>query len=194
MGHRHRPHAARRVGAVAAPDPDPRRRGGRAGGTATARRAALHDAAARLERQGTRAIVERARALARLSRAPADHVERHRRRLHQQTRELRPPAAARSPAASGRRTREPPALARKATAAAAAARGRRDLDRLALALAAHDPQRTLERGYALVEDEAGEPVTSAAATDPSAPLTLRFHDGRVRYEAGGPTRGSAGPS
>ena len=38
----------------------------------------------------------------------------------------------------------------------------RDLDRLAVALAAHDPQRTLERGYALVEDGAGEPVTSAA--------------------------------
>ena len=32
-----------------------------------------------------------------------------------------------------------------------------------LALAAHEPQRTLERGYALVEDPAGEPVTSAAA-------------------------------
>ena len=32
-----------------------------------------------------------------------------------------------------------------------------------VALAAHDPQRTLERGYALVEDAAGEPVTSAAA-------------------------------
>ena len=29
-------------------------------------------------------------------------------------------------------------------------------------LAAHDPQRTLERGYALLEDPSGEPVTSAA--------------------------------
>jgi exodeoxyribonuclease VII large subunit len=29
---------------------------------------------------------------------------------------------------------------------------RRDLDRLLMAITAHDPQRTLERGYALVED------------------------------------------
>ena len=148
-------------------------------------RAALHDAAARLERQGTRAIVDRARTLARLSRAPAHHVERHRRRLHQQLRELR--AAARRGVAGGERatTARAAALARKAAAAAgrrhpraarartdaaaleraadaARARRRQDLDRLALALAAHDPQRTLERGYALVEDAAGEPVTSAA--------------------------------
>ena len=45
--------------------------------------------AARLERQGRRAIVERARTLARLSRAPASHVARHRTRLHQHLRELR---------------------------------------------------------------------------------------------------------
>ena len=56
-------------------------------------------------------------------------------------------------------------LERKARAGAGAEhvqRGR-DLERLRLALAAHDPQRTLERGYALVEDPSGEPVTSAAA-------------------------------
>ena len=52
-------------------------------------RAALRGLAARLERQGRRAIVERARTLARLSRAPAEHVARHRTRLHQQLRELR---------------------------------------------------------------------------------------------------------
>ncbi|HET8757980.1 MAG TPA: exodeoxyribonuclease VII large subunit, partial [Solirubrobacteraceae bacterium] len=62
---------------------------------------------------------------------------------------------------------------------AALDRRRRDLDRLAVALAAHDPQRTLERGYALVEDPAGEPVTSAAATRRQPRLTLRLHDGRV---------------
>ena len=32
-----------------------------------------------------------------------------------------------------------------------------------VALRAHDPERTLERGYALAEDAEGEPVTSAAA-------------------------------
>ena len=56
---------------------------------------------ARLERQGRRAIVERARSLARLSRAPAAHVERHRTRLHQQLRELR--ASARRRVAEGER-------------------------------------------------------------------------------------------
>jgi exodeoxyribonuclease VII large subunit len=59
------------------------------------------------------------------------------------------------------------------------ARWRRDLERLSVALAAHDPQRTLERGYALVEDSAGEPVTSAAAARDALSLTLRLHDGRV---------------
>ena len=44
--------------------------------------------------------------------------------------------------------------------AAASSRRAADLARLALALAAHDPQRTLERGYALVEGPDGEPVTS----------------------------------
>jgi exodeoxyribonuclease VII large subunit len=170
-------------------------------------RAALHAAAARLERQGTRAIVDRARTLARLSRAPADHIGRHRRRLHQQLRELR--AAARRGVATGERATatRAAALQRKAGAAraggsraalrartdaaaldraAASAREqrRRDLDRLAVALAAHDPQRTLERGYALVEDPAGAPVTSAtAASHPT--LSLRFHDGRVTVRPDG---------
>jgi len=168
---------------------------------AVARRS-LAAAAGRLERQSRRAIVERARALARLSRAPAAHVERHRTRLHQHLRELR--ASARRGVAGGERSTRAraSALGRKAQAAALVrARGelrarsngaalervstatlerrRRDLERLALALAAHDPQRTLERGYALVEDGAGEPVTSAAAARVQPALTLRLHDGRV---------------
>jgi len=165
-------------------------------------RAALGAHAARLERQGARAIVERARTLARLSRAPAAHVERHRTALHQHLRELR--AAARRRIADGQRAgvARGATLARKAGAAAGArARGelraradgaalernasaaldrrRRDLDRLAVALAAHDPQRTLERGFALVENPAGEPITSAAAARREPRLTVRLHDGRV---------------
>jgi exodeoxyribonuclease VII large subunit len=50
---------------------------------------------------------------------------------------------------------------------------------LAVALAAHDPQRTLERGYALVEAPGGEPVTSAADARARPVLSLRLHDGRV---------------
>jgi exodeoxyribonuclease VII large subunit len=165
-------------------------------------RARLHGSAVRLERQGRRAIVERARTLARLSRAPADHVARHRTRLHQQLRELR--ASARRGAAARERHLATAALVleRKASAGtgavergaaraaagaamldrsagAARARRARELERLRLALAAHDPQRTLERGYALVEDPAGEPVTTAAEARGRAMLTLRMSDGAL---------------
>jgi exodeoxyribonuclease VII large subunit len=165
-----------------------------------AARDALASLAARLERQSRRAIVDRARTLARLSRAPAAHIARHRARLHQQLRELR--ASARRGAASetAGNHRRAVALSRLArTAAMARARGerragadaaalarlaslerrRRDVDRLSVAVDAHDPQRTLERGYALVEDAAGEPVTSAAAARDALSLTLRLQDGRV---------------
>jgi exodeoxyribonuclease VII large subunit len=144
-------------------------------------RAVLRGLAARLEHRSRLAIVERARALARLSRAPADHVARHRARLHQQGRELR--ASGRRGLAEASRHTSTTALVleRKARAAAGpdhVQRGR-DLERLALALTAHEPQRTLERGYALVEDPAGEPVTSAAAAREHASLTVRLHDGTV---------------
>ena len=52
-------------------------------------RGRLHGDAGRLARHGRRAVLERARPLAALSRAPAEHVARHRARLHQQLRELR---------------------------------------------------------------------------------------------------------
>ena len=142
-------------------------------------RARLHGLAARLERQGRRAIVDRARTLARLSRAPADHVDRHRTRLHQQLRELRA-STRRGLAGEERRIAGAAAvLERKGSAAATVARRARELDRLRLALAAHDPQRALERGYALVEDGSGAPVTTAAAAREQQRLTLRMADGTV---------------
>jgi exodeoxyribonuclease VII large subunit len=167
-----------------------------------AARRALATSAARLERQSRRAIVERARTLARLSRAPAAHVERHRARLHQHLRELRASARRSHAAGSASIHARSAALARKAAAAelartrgaqrvssagaalsrsstAAVERRRRDLDRFLVALAAHDPQRTLERGYALVEDGSGEPVVSAAAARSQPALVIRLHDGRV---------------
>jgi exodeoxyribonuclease VII large subunit len=49
-----------------------------------------------------------------------------------------------------------------------------------VALRAHDPERTLERGYALAETLDGESVTSAAAATAAADVRLRFADGRVR--------------
>jgi Exonuclease VII, large subunit len=92
------------------------------------------------------------------------------------------PPRRRSPCTAARpapRCRHPPC---GSSAAGGGPSRRRDLDRLALALAAHDPQRTLERGYALVEDPRGAPVTSARAARGKARLSLRFHDGRVEAE------------
>jgi exodeoxyribonuclease VII large subunit len=144
-------------------------------------RARLHGLAARLEHRSRLAIVERARALARLSRAPADHVARHRARLHQHARELRASGRRGIAEASRHMGRNALVLERKATAAAGAERAarERELQRLKLALAAHEPQRTLERGYALVMDPSGEPVTSAAAAREQPSLTLRLRDGKV---------------
>ena len=115
-------------------------------------------------------------------RAPAQHVARHRRQ----------PAPAAARAARERATRASPRGASGPAstcscsggppsapgAPSGAARGR-ELERLALALAAHDPERTLARGYALVEDRAGEPLSSAAAARAAGDIRLRFHDGAV---------------
>jgi exodeoxyribonuclease VII large subunit len=49
-----------------------------------------------------------------------------------------------------------------------------------MTLRAHEPERTLERGYALAEDAGGEPVTSAAAARAADEISLRFADGRIR--------------
>jgi exodeoxyribonuclease VII large subunit len=171
-------------------------------GRAIAERAPLHAFATRLERQGRRAIVERARLLARLSRAPSDHIGRQRTRLHQQLREVRAgthrglvdrrrglaaqataldrragAALLSSRRGAGRAQAGAAALAHAATVAGAGRAA--DLEHLRLALDAHDPQRTLERGYVLVEDAAGAPVTSAATARRRSRLTLRLSDGSV---------------
>jgi exodeoxyribonuclease VII large subunit len=137
--------------------------------------------AGRLHGHGRRALLGRAQLLVALSRRPAQHLERHRGRLHQLVRELR---------ASGRRSIEERRnlgavhllvlrRSRERALSSQALARRRELERLALALAAHDPQRTLARGYALVEDRSGEVVTSAEAARRADALSLRFHDGRV---------------
>jgi exodeoxyribonuclease VII large subunit len=137
--------------------------------------------ARRLHGHGRRAILDRARALAHLSRAPGQHVTRHRRQLHQLLRELR--ASARRATDEGRSLAAVHMLVLRRTrdraVASDAARRRGELDRLALALAAHDPERTLCRGYALVQDCCGEPLSSAAAARRARDFELRFHDGTV---------------
>ena len=146
-----------------------------------AARANLLAAGRRLQVHSRRSIVERARTLERLAAAPAQHIARHRRHLHQLLRELR--ASARRAVSDGgsRSGRHAVALDRaldRARTTERSAHGR-ELQRLALALAAHDPERTIARGYALVEDRAGEALGSAAAARAAGELTLRFRDGRV---------------
>jgi exodeoxyribonuclease VII large subunit len=144
-------------------------------------RAELPRAAMRMQEQGRRAVLTRARLLATLSRAPGAHVERQRTRLHQQLREIRAGSRRRLEGERSLIERRAVVVRRKADAAQLDCRGRqpRELQRLALALAAHDPQRTLERGYAMVESEAGEPLSSADAARAAGELRLRFADGAV---------------
>ena len=137
--------------------------------------------ATRLAWHGRRAVVERARQLARMGRVPGEHVARNRRALHQQLRELRAAATRR-----GVREREITAtraevLRRKASAGAGAEADaqRRALEGLGLALEAHDPRRVLDRGYAIVDDREGGLVTSAARARELGAVRVTFADASV---------------
>lgn len=139
---------------------------------------AMRGHARRLRDHGRRAVLARARLLTQLARTPAEHVARHRTRLHQLVRELR--ASGRRTAADGRSLASVHLLVLRRSAArvlsSETARRRSELDRLALALAAHDPERTLQRGYAMVEDRSGGLLTSASAARTARDLNVRFHD------------------
>jgi exodeoxyribonuclease VII large subunit len=70
--------------------------------------------------------------------------------------------------------------ARLSRAAAASLERRRvTLRQVGAMLRAHDPERTLERGFALAETVTGEAVTSAAAATAAGRVRLRFADGEV---------------
>lgn len=135
--------------------------------------------AARLRDHGRRAVLARARRLALLSRAPSAHLERQRSRLHQQLREIR--AGSRRRLETERRLTQTRAvvLQRKGTSSLFDCRERqpRALERLALALAGHDPQRTLERGYLLATTPGGQPILTSMAAAQAKELALRFADG-----------------
>jgi exodeoxyribonuclease VII large subunit len=141
----------------------------------------LRGFAVQLQRQGRRGLLVRAQLLAQLSRAPFQHLQRHRTRLHQLVREIR--ASGRRAVSERRKLADVHLLvlgrSRERALGSEAPARRRGLERLALALAAHDPERTLRRGYALVEDRAGELVTSAGAARSAGDVSLRFADGRV---------------
>ncbi|MCW5773039.1 MAG: exodeoxyribonuclease VII large subunit, partial [Rhodospirillaceae bacterium] len=55
-------------------------------------------------------------------------------------------------------------------------------------------QRVLDRGFALVRDAAGEPVTSAAGARPGLDVAIRFSDGEVGARIAGPAAPPARPA
>ncbi len=145
-------------------------------------RRGLHGAAGLLDDRGRRAVVTRARHLALLSQAPGRVLDRHRAALHQKLREIR--ASARRGGLERRGVelqRRALVLDRKASAArgADAAARRASLDAFAAALAAHDPARVVERGYAMVTGADGSVITSAAEARAAGRVQLGFHDGKV---------------
>lgn len=137
--------------------------------------------AIRLRSHATRAVLSRARMLSSLCRAPNQHISRQRRGLHQQLREARAAARRRIAGEQALTFRRSAAIASKVDGVIHDARHKRpaELSRLLLALEAHDPERTLQRGYALVQDEEGQPVSSAMAAIRAHRVRLRFADASV---------------
>jgi exodeoxyribonuclease VII large subunit len=166
-------------------------------------RRGLGRAAARIEASGRAAVLERARALVAQSRAPRDHLDRHRVRLHQLTREMRAAAGrGRTVRIEFQRRIAAAVIGRRREAAlAAVGAGHRTVsvragslnrarasfeERRTVALAAqaaalrgHDPERTLERGYALLLDDGGEPLAGVAAVREAGRFDVRLTDGSV---------------
>ena len=151
----------------------------------------------------------RAGRLAGFARALAQHTDAERRRLHQAIREIRASARRAIEAGAGESARRALVLGRKRDAALHAAAGsrrelralaaalerrretaaterRRSLERLARTLEAHDPERVMERGYAIVSAEGGgEVVTSADDARRERRLRVRFSDDDVGVEVRG---------
>ena len=162
----------------------------------------LRAAAGLAARSASTAISSRGRRLAELARGPERSVRLERGRLHQMLREVRASAKrrqsertelaarhalvvsrkhealeARDGAARGGLVRLGRALEARAGAALREKSSR--LGALALAERAHDPSRTLDRGYALVAGHDGEPLGSAAAARERERVVIRFADDAV---------------
>jgi exodeoxyribonuclease VII large subunit len=152
--------------------------------------AVLAGIARRLRHHARQALLIRARGLIALSRAPAEHVARHKRTLLQRSRELRASTRRQLAREQATVTGQAHRLSRQRDGVLRDVKIRRpgELERLALALAAHDPDRTLARGYALIEDTQTEPITTAAAARAHRDVTLRFADGRVAATIAGDDR------
>jgi exodeoxyribonuclease VII large subunit len=151
-------------------------------------RESLERCAIALRRAGEGAIDARSRHLGALARGPARALQRQRDDLNQKIREIRA-AAERGLAERAASQRRIGTVvlerARRRAAGADMEKRRGALHRVAVTLRAHEPERTLERGYALVEGEGGKPLTSAAAAAAAEEVKLRFADGRIRARTEG---------
>jgi len=153
-----------------------------------AAREGLERSAVALRRAGEGAIDARSRHLGALARGPQRALDRQRSALNQKIREIRA-AAERGLAERATSQRRIGTVvlerARRRAAGADMEKRRAALNRAMVTLRAHEPERTLERGYALVEGEGGEPLTSAEAVAAAEQVKLRFADGRIRARTEG---------
>lgn len=152
-----------------------------------ARRALERDAAS-LRRVAEGTVPARTPHLVALARGPARALRRERLALNQRTREIRAASERGIADRLGFQRRLATVVLERAHRRAAGPemeRRREALRRAEVALRAHEPERTLERGYALVETGGGEPVSTAADAAAAERVRLRFSDGSVgaRIEA-----------
>jgi exodeoxyribonuclease VII large subunit len=150
-------------------------------------RAELKLATASIGRCGRRKVATDARRLGASASGLAGHMRAQRGVLHQKLREVRA-ASRRSFAVRlelvGRfgLVLQRQRLRTTATLAPETGLERRRLAGLAATLAAHDPARVLERGYAMVSSAEGEVVSSAEAARAAGRINVRFADDDVDAE------------
>src|SRR4051794_33810219 len=154
-----------------------------------AAREGLERCALALRRSGEGAIAGRSRHLGALARGPARALQRQRADLNQKIREIRAAAERGLAERAGTQRRIGAVVLERARRRAAGAdmeKRRAALHRATVTLRAHEPERTLERGYALAEGVDGEPLTSAEAAAAAGEVKLRFADGSIgaRVEGG----------
>ena len=138
-----------------------------------------------------------ARHLGQLAGVPARHLQAERGRLHQLLREVRAATNRKVTERSGEAAVFAKVIARKGAASSIELAGReRKLAGISAAVRAHEPQRTLERGYALVTDLEDGPISSAPGARDAGQVRVRFADDSVgarieeTEDGSGPSEGS----
>jgi exodeoxyribonuclease VII large subunit len=145
-------------------------------------RTELRRSLAALRRAAEGSVRARTPHLIALARGPARALRRERLALNQKTREIRAASERGVAERLGFQQRVAGVVLERAARRAAGVemeRRRTALHRAEVALRAHEPEHTLARGYALVENEDGEPLTDRAAAAAAERVKLRFADGTV---------------